>query len=40
MLRFVNDYGESNLEPIYLPIDNKWRLYYITIKDIKKDVEL
>ena len=30
MLRFVNDYDQNNLEPLYLPYKNKWRVYYKT----------
>lgn len=34
ILRFVNDLGFHNVEPLILPYENKWNVYYKAKADI------
>lgn len=35
ILKFVNDEGNYNIEAIATPINNKWRIIYRAIKNIR-----
>lgn len=42
LLRFVNDLGKEsyNLEPIWVPVDNRWTLFYETTRPVPAGEEL
>jgi len=35
LLRFVNDYSTHNIKVLYVPLNNIWRIYYISTANIK-----
>jgi hypothetical protein len=35
MMRFVNDLGNYNLMTIHIVLDGRWRIFYVTIVDVK-----
>jgi len=37
LLRFVNDMGNYNCEPIFIVHENIWKLFYVATQDIDAD---
>ena len=40
LMRFVNDYETHNCEALHIPIDNLWKVIYVTTKAINPGQEL